>query len=290
MIIWPQVSTQQEDPAAWFSVDSFHDAVTERELQQCSAMTNLRRWSRSSTKRVFDILFSLLVLLLFSIPGLLIALLVRVTSEGPAIFAQNRVGRGGRLFKIYKFRTMRMVSGSALGTTLTRTGDHRITPLGLWLRKLKLDELPQFYNVLCGDMSLIGPRPKLPQYCDVLEQTYRPGITGAATLAFRREEELMRHVPESGLDAFYNARIKPLKTLIDVRYMARATFLSDTGLILATFITCLAPAQFSKRMTSAFLSNIPLDRVDHIESEAKPRPSIAVPARSESADETVEVA
>jgi lipopolysaccharide/colanic/teichoic acid biosynthesis glycosyltransferase len=172
---------------------------------------------------------------------LAIALCVRLSSRGPAFFVQYRVGREGRLFRIYKFRTMAFNSGQS-GPGLTRGGDRRITSMGHWLRRLKLDELPQFYNVLRGEMSVVGPRPKLPQYASIANMPYRPGITGAATLAFRREEEILSRVPTSQLNDFYNQHLRPLKARMDVRYMCRATFLSDMRQIGATFLACLLPA------------------------------------------------
>lgn len=172
---------------------------------------------------------------------LAIALCVRLSSPGPAFFAQYRVGRYGRLFRVYKFRTM-STDSEITGPGLTRNGDCRITGLGLWLRRLKLDEFPQFYNVLRGDMSLVGPRPKLAQYAGIADMPYRPGITGVATLAFRREEEILSRVHPGQLDDFYRQHIRPLKARMDVRYMCRATFWSDMRLIGATFLACLTPA------------------------------------------------
>lgn len=209
------------------------------------------RWSLSVSKRLLDLSVALMVLAVSGLPLLLIALCVRLSSRGPAFFPQQRVGRGGRLFRIYKFRSMTF-SSRPLGPSLTRDGDRRVTGLGRWLRKVKIDELPQFYNVLRGEMSLVGPRPKLPQYAGIVNMPYRPGITGAATLAFRREEELLSRVHPSQLDLFYARHIRPLKARIDVRYMWRATLWSDLRLIGATFLVCLAPTRTPAVLRNAF--------------------------------------
>ncbi|MDE3188706.1 MAG: sugar transferase [Acidobacteriota bacterium] len=198
-------------------------------------------WSLSWSKRLLDFSVAVLVLAVFAVPMLVIALCVRLSSKGPALFVQNRVGRGTRPFAIYKFRTMEAVPANSSGPGLTRGGDHRITRMGARLRKLKLDELPQFYNILRGDMSLVGPRPKLPQYATAVDALYRPGLTGAATLAFRCEEDILRGVHPAQLETFYNRRIRPLKARMDARYMSRATFRSDLRIIGATFLACATP-------------------------------------------------
>jgi lipopolysaccharide/colanic/teichoic acid biosynthesis glycosyltransferase len=200
------------------------------------------KWSVSLAKRCFDASVALLVLTSLALPMMAMVILIRLFSHGPALFVQQRVGRRGELFSIYKFRSMGFSAGAVPGPGLTQDGDSRITPLGRILRKFKIDELPQFYNVLRGDMSLIGPRPTLPQYAAILNMPFRPGITGAATLAFRREEEVLRHIHPALLDAFYDRHIRPMKALIDLDYMAHATLLSDMRIVAETFMACVMPA------------------------------------------------
>jgi lipopolysaccharide/colanic/teichoic acid biosynthesis glycosyltransferase len=193
-------------------------------------------WSLSDLKRVFDLICAVIGLVLFFPLMVVIGVVVALSSQGPVLFRQKRMGRWGTLFTIYKFRTME--AGAENGPCITVQGDCRITRVGALLRKFKLDELPQFINVIRGDMSFIGPRPKLPHH-ESLHMPFRPGITGAATLAFRCEEELLRHIPEGDLDIFYARTIKPLKAKLDWDYMQRATWWSDLQLLWCTATACL---------------------------------------------------
>lgn len=205
-------------------------------MESCLRNPPQSSWISSRTRRLVNIVFSALSLILLLVPMLIIAALVRFSSKGPAIFSQDRVGRGGRLFRIYKFRSMIHGTRHKSGRGLTKDGDERVTRLGRVLRKLKLDELPQFYNVLRGDMSLVGPRPKLPQYAAIANMPYRPGITGAATLAFHREEEILGRLDPEQMEGFYMERIKPLKVRLDVCYMCTARPLSDVEVIMGTML------------------------------------------------------
>jgi lipopolysaccharide/colanic/teichoic acid biosynthesis glycosyltransferase len=189
-------------------------------------------WSNSRAKHLFDCMCVLFALPVMMPVFLMIALAVRLTSRGPVLFLQRRMGRHGRPFTILKFRTLTHLQRESR-SAVTTAENQRFTPVGAFLRRWKLDELPQLLNVLVGDMSLVGARPKLPQH-QVAELAYRPGITGAATLVFAREELALARVPNDLLESHYHTVILPAKHAIDSAYMAQATFLSDLKLIVIT--------------------------------------------------------
>ncbi|MFN4116307.1 MAG: sugar transferase [Inhella sp.] len=192
-------------------------------------------------KRLVDLVISAGLLALFALPMLFIAAWVRLDSPGPALFRQQRVGQGGRLFTIHKFRTMRMDGG---GLGLTVGDDARITHAGRWLRRLKLDELPQLWDVLRGAMSLVGPRPDLPEYVARYPEplgsqvlALRPGITDPASLAFRDEAERLAAAADPERE--YLERILPAKLRLSADYARQATLLSDLRLIARTALLLL---------------------------------------------------
>lgn len=253
----PSMNPISAPTSLWWPLNDLATRSASAKDQYCrihhgSAALAASQWTRSFTRRLLDLSVALTALAVFALPMLVIALMVRLTSPGPALFTQRRMGRNGRLFLIYKFRSMGVPASGTKGPGLTRDGDSRITPLGKWLRKLKLDELPQFINVLRGDMSLVGPRPKLPQYEQLHNMPYRPGITGAATLYFRNEEEMLRHVSRANLDVFYAQYIQPVKAQLDADYMSRATFWTDLKLIAHTFLACLKPERVPLLQNSQF--------------------------------------
>lgn len=196
-------------------------------------------WNHSWGKRVLDISVSTLGTLVFLPLMAVVAVVVKVTSAGPVLFRQARVGEDGRIFQLLKFRTMTHLPAGA-GPGVTRKGDSRITPVGRFLRGCKLDELPQLVNVMRGDMSLVGPRPELPAFRDTLALEHRelvalkPGLTGAATLEFRHEEQLLAEVPEKDLEAYYEDNIVPRKAQLDLAYAHRASLLSDLEILWRT--------------------------------------------------------
>lgn len=187
-------------------------------------------------KRGFDLLVSAMLLLALAPLLVLIALGIRLDSPGPALFRQQRVGRGGALFTIHKFRTMR-ADGGGLGLTVGH--DARITRAGRWLRRLKLDELPQLWDVLRGAMSMVGPRPDLPryvaQYPTELREwvlSVRPGLTDPASLAFRDEAEQLAAAVDPERE--YVERILPAKLRLSADYLRCATLWSDLRLVART--------------------------------------------------------
>ena len=194
------------------------------------SVEEMSSWWRSRRKRVFDFLcvFCSLPLLLPIL--LMIGIAVRLTSAGTVLFLQRRMGCNGRPFTILKFRTMpRCVKASH--HPVTTSGNQQFTPIGPFLRRWKLDELPQLLNVLVGDMSLVGPRPKMLEH-EPSSLPCRPGVTGPATLIFAREERFLDGIPLKDLNTYYHDVVLPLKRDLDFEYMKNATFRSDIKLIL----------------------------------------------------------
>ena len=195
---------------------------------------HLSPWSQSGAKRFFDCACVLSMLPVLIPAFLLIGLVVRLTSAGPVLFLQKRMGRHGREFTILKFRTM-LHKAHRVHQPVTTSGNQLFTPVGPFLRRWKLDEVPQLFNVLAGHMSLVGPRPKLPEHA-ISNVPCRAGITGAATIAFAHEESILDRVPKNFLDSFYHSVVLPAKHQLDEEYMANATFLSDLKLIVDSLL------------------------------------------------------
>lgn len=189
-------------------------------------------------KFIFDRLMALIGLLVLWPVLLGVAVLIRIKMPGgPVIFTQKRVGRNGRLFTMYKFRSMTVGHG---GSSVSVAGESRITPLGAKLRHYKLDELPELWNVLIGDMSFVGPRPDVPGYADsltgkdrkVLE--LRPGITGPASLKYRDEEDLLAR--QSDPQKYNDTVIFPDKVRINLYYLDNYSFAKDIQMIFCTVL------------------------------------------------------
>ncbi|MGA8220920.1 MAG: polysaccharide biosynthesis protein [Candidatus Acidiferrales bacterium] len=212
-------------------------------------------------KRWLDAILSLTGLILASPILLLAAIAIRITSRGPVLFRQSRVGRHGKLFRILKLRTM-LDLDPAGSSSVTAANDPRITPVGRWLRKTKLDELPQLMNVLRGEMSLVGPRPDLPEYRPAAAESSeiilsaRPGITGPAAIAYFHEEDLLEGRPDK--ENFYRETILPDKIALDLAYCENIRFLEDLKLIIHTTAKLLHPRTQSPAGESRNQTDIPL--------------------------------
>jgi lipopolysaccharide/colanic/teichoic acid biosynthesis glycosyltransferase len=186
-----------------------------------------------SARRIVDLVIAAVALAVLAPLLVVVALLVRSTSPGPVLFRQRRVGEDGRLFDLLKFRTMWNGTG---GPRVTRVGDPRVTLVGDYLRRLKLDELPQLVNVLRGDMTLIGPRPEVPEYLASLGEVgtdyaaLRPGLADAATLEFYDEGALLAQAPNP--ERYYLHTILPEKARRSIAYARQRTLTSDVRLVL----------------------------------------------------------
>ncbi|HET9451271.1 MAG TPA: sugar transferase [Aggregicoccus sp.] len=212
------------------------------ELPRLPLLPQGARRASSRAKRLLDLACVVPGLVLVGPGMLLIAVAVRLDSPGPALFRQERVGQGGRPFRMLKFRTMG-VDAERQGGGLTVGEDRRITRVGRWLRALKLDELPQLLNVLRGEMSLVGPRPELRRYTDLYTDEQRrvlellPGITSPASIAYRDESALLATFADP--ERAYVERIMPHKIALHLAYAQHATALDDLRVLLSTLARLL---------------------------------------------------
>lgn len=193
-------------------------------------------------KRCIDIGLSIGILLLTAPIWMAVAVAVWLESGRPVLFRQQRVGKNFICFQILKFRTMRVGSS---GPSVTLRGDARITKVGRFLRASKIDELPQFWNVLRGDMSIVGPRPEIPEYVELFKSRYkkvltlRPGITDLASLRYRNEEAILAQ--SQNPIAVYQSRILPAKLDLADQYLRERSAFRDVAIILQTAMTALWP-------------------------------------------------
>lgn len=198
-------------------------------------------WTRTADeacRRALDVVAASCGLIVLNPLLALIALLIKRDSPGPVFFRGERVGKDGRPFRVYKFRTM-VADASRRGPGITATGDSRVTRVGRFLRRTKLDELSQLINVLRGDMSLVGPRPEDPRYVALYtaEQrrvlSVRPGITSPASVRFRHEEAMLR---DEDWERVYREKVLPSKLQIELEYLERRSVWRDLGIIAQTVL------------------------------------------------------
>ncbi|MBN2042100.1 MAG: sugar transferase [Spirochaetes bacterium] len=193
-------------------------------------------------KRIFDITVSFVGIIILLPVFLLIAIIIKCTSKGPVFFRQIRMGKDFKQFKILKFRTM-IDNKNEEGPEISSSDDIRITVFGKFLRKYKLDELPQLVNVIGGNMSIVGPRPEVPKYVEIFKKDYeeilslKPGITDIASLKFRKENELL--TGKQDIEAVYINNILPEKIQYNKIYLKKCSFTFDLLIILKTIFTII---------------------------------------------------
>lgn len=203
----------------------------------------MREFYLKHGKRYFDLFVSIVSLVVLVPVFLLVAVAIKLEDGGPIFFFQERVGRDFSTFKVVKFRTM-TTDPQVAGPLVTSENDKRITKVGKILRKLKIDELPQIFNVLRGEMSIVGPRPEVPKYAKLFEKEYRklltvrPGMTGYASVVFRNEEQVLSRYTEPEIG--YVTEILPKKIELELIYVSRVSFILDIKIFLWTFLKILA--------------------------------------------------
>ena len=193
-------------------------------------------------KRLFDVFFSLSCLMLLSPVFILIAIIIKLDSKGPVIYKQKRVGHLGKIFLLYKFRTM-FDKSDTKGLLTVGDKDNRVTKFGYLIRKYKFDELLQFFNVLKGDMSIVGPRPEVEKYVSLYDGQQKrvldvkPGITDSASILYRNESEVLSK--QSNPEDYYIKEILPMKNKMGLDYIDKQTFFNDLKIIFQTIYTII---------------------------------------------------
>lgn len=188
-------------------------------------------------KRIFDFFAALFGIIVLSPILIIVSIAIAITSRGGVFFKQIRVGKNGKLFKILKFRTM-VSNAEAKGMQITVGDDKRITKIGKVLRKTKIDELPQLFNVLIGNMSFVGPRPEVPKYVELYSEeqrkvlTVKPGITDLASIEYKDENDLLQS--DENPEQKYIQEIMPAKLALNMQYIEKRGFFYDIGLIMRT--------------------------------------------------------
>ena len=206
-------------------------------------------WFRA--KRILDVIVASIMFAVLALPMLIVAVLIKLDSPGPVFFRQERVTQYGRIFRIYKFRTM-VNNASRMGTQVTVSNDARITRVGRWLRKLRIDEFPQLFNILAGDMTLVGTRPEVLKYVDA----YTPemyatlllpaGLTSRTSIAYKDEDKLLgKAVDEESTDNIYINEVLPAKMRYNLESMKHFGVQADASVLWDTFTSVVG----SERMT-----------------------------------------
>ena len=195
----------------------------------------MQKMEKINGKRIFDFVLSLSGLV-FSFPLFAtVAVLIKLDSPGTVFFIQRRIGKDFRPFNLYKFRSMVRTTASS-GLLITQGGDRRVTRIGKFIRRTKIDELPQLINVFKGDLSIVGPRPEVAKYVELFRNDYqeilkiKPGITDYATLAFRHEEQILKNY--KNVEDGYIQEIMPKKIILSKKYLKETSFFTDLKLIL----------------------------------------------------------
>lgn len=201
-----------------------------------------RKWFKRFCIRIFDLIVSFIALLFLALPFMLISFAIVCDSKGGAFFKQVRVGKNGKEFKIMKFRTM-VTNAEAKGLQISTSGDSRITKVGKFLRKTKIDELPQLFNVFVGQMSFVGPRPEVPKYVAMYNEEQRnvllvkPGITDEASIVFRDENTILENAEDT--EAAYVNEIMPVKLNLNLKYIRKMGLFYNIKIIFKTVFAVL---------------------------------------------------